>query len=553
MLTLLACAATSSHASLPGCEADFTPAPSGYNFVKALRPEPDLPRGTVIGTIHYTRLPVFDETDPTENNVVFRWANRFHVISTERTIEREVLLRPGDRYDEHSLEESARILRSAGYLYDADIRPVRLCDGVADVEVITRDVWSFTPEVSFDRSGGENSSQFGIAETNLLGSGRTVSFASSNDVDRKSTSFGLEDRNIGGRRIAGKLSWIDSDDGYHQFARFQKPFFELNSRQAWLVSADRVARDDTQYFRGQKVSALQHEIDEYIASVGFSPGLTGNMTKRLRFGYTYREDRFGPASDLPAPAAVPDDRRLSYPFVELALIEDNYVRATNINQIHRTEDLHIGLSASLFLGAATIALGSDETRFVFRADASDTLLYTDTSLLQHEANLSGVYNRSRQHTENVVANYAIRYYRAQTTHRAFFAQVKTTWTDNLDASSQVVMGGQTGARAFDNRLQTGDRSLLLTLEERQYTDLHILGLVRVGFAAFIDAGRAWTPGVDDGLANDILADFGVGLRLASSKTNVGGIAHVDVAFPLTNRSEPGVSGVQVSITLQDTF
>ncbi|MDD9959297.1 MAG: BamA/TamA family outer membrane protein, partial [Gammaproteobacteria bacterium] len=127
------------------------------------------------------------------------------------------------------------------------------------------------------------------------------------------------------------------------------------------------------------------------------------------------------------------------------------------------------------------------------------------------------------------------------------------YSKNLNSHRQVVLGGESGARAFDNRFQVGDRSVILTLEERLYTDLHLWNLIRVGGALFVDVGRAWSPDFDNGVEEELLADIGFGLRLASSKAASGRIAHIDFAFPMTNRDDPEVDSMQVAITIKGSF
>ena len=117
----------------------------------------------------------------------------------------------------------------------------------------------------------------------------------------------------------------------------------------------------------------------------------------------------------------------------------------------------------------------------------------------------------------------------------------------------MVLGGFTGTRAFENEFQAGDRRVLLTLEERLYTDIHLFNLLRLGGAVFMDVGRAWEPGVNDGLEDDWLADVGFGLRLASSKAASDRIAHLDFAFPLTNQNDPSVDKVLIAFTVKGHF
>ncbi|MDZ7684644.1 MAG: hypothetical protein U5O39_06245 [Gammaproteobacteria bacterium] len=252
------------------CNQNFEPAPGSYAFVEEDHREFDIPPSATIDEIHYTRLPVFDESNPRENNAVFRFGNRFHILTRERTVARDVLFDSGDDYNERELKESGRILRARDHLYDADVRPVSVCGNEVDVEVITRDVWSFTPEVSYDRSGGANSFRAGVAESNLLGLGRELSFVYDDDIDRRSMRFGYEDPNVGGSRIGLKLEYTDSDDGFQQFGRVGLPFCSLDSRKPWDLVYDNVKRDVEQFFRGDAVTEVRQEIEEARAAFGFS-------------------------------------------------------------------------------------------------------------------------------------------------------------------------------------------------------------------------------------------------------------------------------------------
>lgn len=553
IVLLLTLSTAAAFAAETTCGEPFEPAPGSYEFVEEERATIEVNEDLRISRIYYTRLPVFDETNPRENNAVYRFGNRFHILTRERTVARDVLFEAGDEYDSREIAESARLLRRRDHLYDADIRPVATCNGKVDVEVITRDVWSFNPEVSFDRTGGENSVSFGIAETNLLGLGREISFMTEDDIDRRSTRFSYEDANIGGSRLRTKLEYTDSSDGFQRYAFLSLPFYSLDSRHSWEVIYDEVRRDDEQFFRGEAVTEVQNEIEEFQAAFGFSKGIVDGVTRRFKAGFVYRDDRFTPAGELPPPTPFPESRVLSYPYVQYSMIEDDFTTAFNLDEIHRTEDLHLGRSLSATLGIAATAFGSDENRLVTRLGYRDTLLFNDRHLLQHSASLNGFYNVDDGEEEDVIIDYRMRYFRSRNTHRAFFATFEATWTRNLNTNRQVVMGGLGGVRAYDNRFQVGDRRVHVTFEERQYTDLHILNLVRVGYAAFLDLGRAWESGVDDGLEDDWLANVGLGIRLASSKANVGRIVHIDVAFPLTNRDDPAVDSVQIAVNIKNSF
>src|SRR5690606_10811613 len=124
---------------------------------------------------------------------------------------------------------------------------------------------------------------------------------------------------------------------------------------------------------------------------------------------------------------------------------------------------------------------------------SDTLRYTGNELLQHSLQWEGLWNLDDEEARDVLLSYEARYFHRQTDDRSFFARLAASWSRNLNAQRQVVLGGLEGARGFKNRLQTGDRHVLLSLEERVYTDIHLWNLIRVGGAVFVDVGRTWNP------------------------------------------------------------
>jgi len=550
---LAVCPAAFSETSTPGCETEFEPAPVGYDFIQETVNQKSIPPGSKIGKVYYTSLEVFDEDDPRENYWIYRWANRFHIETKDEVLQNQILFNPGEMYNPRLIEESGRLLRSQKYLYDATVRPVSLCDGNVDVEVISRDVWSLSPEVSFKRSGGENTYRFSIRETNAFGSGQEVAIRTKKDLDRKSNEFVYKNTNIRGSRIEGRAIFSNNDDGSEQFLSAQLPFYALDSRRAWGVRLNKFERIDSQFFRGDDVTEVQHERSDFLASHGFSNGLQNGIARRWLYGYRYIDETFSPGDELPPPEEFPIDRRLSYPFIQYESVVDDYVKVSNFNQIHRTEDLHLGHSFFTRLGYASSAFGSDEDRLVLEGAFNDTILYNNKILWRHNISLRGLWNFETKEPEEVLVDYTMRYFRTQTEHRSFFASFNAVYSKNLNTNQQVVLGGETGARAFTNRLQVGDRRVVLSLEERFYSDIHILNLLRFGWAMFIDVGRAWEPGVDSTFEDDYLVDIGFGLRLASTKGDSGRVIHIDLAFPLTNKDDPDVNSSELSVTLKNTF
>jgi len=122
---------------------------------------------------------------------------------------------------------------------------------------------------------------------------------------------------------------------------------------------------------------------------------------------------------------------------------------------------------------------------------------------------------------------------------------------NPDVPNPLTLGGDNDLRGYPQRYQSGNKSVLVTLEERAYTDWYPFRLIRVGGAVFYDGGRAWggdSPGTgNSGWLNDV----GFGLRFLTDRSSKSNILHIDVAFPL-NRAQ-GVDAVQLLVYTKVTL
>jgi hemolysin activation/secretion protein len=145
----------------------------------------------------------------------------------------------------------------------------------------------------------------------------------------------------------------------------------------------------------------------------------------------------------------------------------------------------------------------------------------------------------------------VRYYVQQSRRWLFFATLQGTAGHNLDLDNQILLGGDNGLRGYPLRYQGGDSRALLTLEQRYFTDWYPFRLFRVGAAAFIDVGRTWGEAPLNTPSLGLLKDVGVGLRLGSSRSGLGNIIHIDLAFPLDG--DPSISKVQLLVETKERF
>ncbi len=89
-----------------------------------------------------------------------------------------------------------------------------------------------------------------------------------------------------------------------------------------------------------------------------------------------------------------------------------------------------------------------------------------------------------------------------------------------------------------------------SVEERYFSNYHILQLFRLGFATFFDAGRIY--GDEAAGTSRIFKNVGLGLRLAPSKSDKGKVIHVDLAYPLGSNI-PGGKSIQTVLEAKLSF
>ncbi len=153
--------------------------------------------------------------------------------------------------------------------------------------------------------------------------------------------------------------------------------------------------------------------------------------------------------------------------------------------------------------------------------------------------------------ENLWWTAETRYLHKQSRQWALFSRLRLDYTDGLTAERQLTLGGDNGLRGYDLNYQVGDRSFVFNLEQRYYSDWHPFRLIQVGLAAFIDVGRAWFEGEDNGSNGGVLANAGVGIRLNSSRAEKGSVVHIDLAFPFM--TDDDTSDSQILFTIKDSF
>ncbi len=506
--------------------------------------------GAVIGSIDIDIHNIFDKDDPRENSGLYRLANKLHRRTRRGTIRAQLLFKSGDPYRAQKLAETERNLRMLLYVYDAHVYPTHYADGKVDVKVVTKDVWTLSPGISFGRAGGTNSTSYNLQDTNFLGWGKTVQISHSSTIDRTSKTIDYVDPNVFGSRWTSALAYVDSSDGHQRAAQFAQPFYSLDTRWSAKVSAVDFDRTVSQYYLGNIVDQFNNNERTYELSGGISNGLVDGWTKRLLFGMHYDQNLFVPTPNTSLPAnPLPPDRTLSYPFVGFDILRDKYAKVGDENQIGRTEDLYFGTEVTGQVGVSNGVFGAHTNALMLAATAVRGIELPDQQQLFLSGDFSTRIEDGRAY--NLVTDGAVKYYWRWATNYLLYAALSATVTDRLDPDMQLLLGGDNGMRGYPLRYEAGTSRGLLTVEQRVFTDWYPFRLARVGAAIFTDVGRTWGSGVVGNSDPGLLRDVGFGLRLGNTRSGLGNVLHVDLAFPLSNTA--GIQKVQFLVQTFQSF
>jgi hypothetical protein len=530
---------------------------SRHQTTRLLPSDAELERmGAVVGRIDIDNENIFDLSNPKDNNWLFRLANRLHPVTREGTISEQLLFHTGERYSRHLLDESARILRANPYFYDASIRPVAYHDGKVDVLVTTHDVWTLNPGFNFSRSGGKSTTGFQIEEINTLGTGTDVKLVHSNSVDRTESDIMVMNPHTLGTWFTTDIAYGTLSDGKVRQFILDRPFYALETHHAGGIAINDNVRDDPLYDRGQEIDKFAAHNRFYQIWGGFSHGLENGWTRRYSAGVAYDEHVFTPSNLWSGPTVLPADRRFVYPWLRFDLVQDEFVKLRNHNQIGRTEDFDLGAYATAQVGWADTAFGSSR-------DALNLMLATGDGYDLARGNtllVSSVFTGrlEKGSLENGVLNTAVRFYDQQSGYWPFregnwlfFTTLETSEGKRLDLENQILLGGDNGLRGYPLRYQDGTSRALLSFEERYFSDWYPFRLFRVGAAVFFDMGRTWgrpqlaTPSLG------LLKDAGFGLRFGNARTGLGNVIHVDLAFPFDG--DPSIKRVQFLVQTEQEF
>lgn len=477
-----------------------------------------------IGSIQIEVGNVFNPELPKENHWYHHFTNELHIKTKDQVIAQALLVKTGDLLDLALIAESERLLRARKYLEDAHIILERVCAKQVKLRVITTDNWTLAPALSFGRSGGENSQSISLEEHNLLGLGKELSLGFKQDEQRNQTKLTYNDPQVLGSRYHLVLGLQNNSDGKGHQLSIGLPFYKLAKQNAWGFETTALRQELAHYVAGEVSHKIGVDTQQAAIFYGWSTTKRPQFTERYRVGWQQENRRYFATETDPTTAPATQQ---AYPWISYELIEDKFIQRENFKTIGRTEDIALGHQFLIQAGVLHPSFGADDTYFKLfsRYSKGYSPASNQLSLVAADATAwlgDGSYRGLR-------ANLAIEWNFYSSNHASWHLSGELHTADNLQRGEQLLLGGNNGLRGYPIGYRSGEHSALINAERRFYFQHNLLGLVKLGAAAFVDAGTIW----GDGQKAQWFGDVGLGLRIMPTRSSSGKIMHVDLAIPFS--------------------
>ena len=224
--------------------------------------------GKIIGDIRIEQEPPFSP----DGSWVERTANKLHAPTRERIIRRDLLFKPGQRFDPELVVRSQQLLLSRSYISDTDISiQVDPLDTTRiDVILHTRDSWTISIDAALY---SEKRTMAGLTDGNILGTG--TRFKVETNFSRKDFTYG---GNVVGYEIPnvlGSFFGFEVEGGRN----FYEDILRIGLRKEFLKPTDYEVGMTVSNMR-TKAYFIERDSSELIKNLNFD--LWAGWSKRLR-------------------------------------------------------------------------------------------------------------------------------------------------------------------------------------------------------------------------------------------------------------------------------
>jgi hypothetical protein len=489
------------------------------------------PDSVTDSTRRVTRV-VLERHDVYDSSETMRWtrrlANKLHIRTQSRVVERELLLHAGDLLDSARAAETARNLRRLQVFRDVSVDTS--ADG-STVRVVTKDGWTTRPYANFRSTGGQRLLSVGILETNFLGLAATLDARYVQDPDRSLMRLAFAAPRLISNRVGGGAFYNRLSDGSSFGAAIEKPFFALSTRNAarvgFVTFDGRVLR-----FRDGVLTARDSLTRRFtLGTIGASHALLATPRGYLRLGgeAQLRRDDFVPRGGPPATVPRSVTGAVS---TWLDLSKARFLVTRNFRMMGQPEDVDLSSTVRLGVALAPAALGYDRS-------AAGPVLSAQTGarfpggFARVAGRVSGLASAGAIDSGTATVNATVA---LQPGPRHLLVAFSTLgWDRNPYPGEEFDIGLTRGPRAFPLHAFTGDRQRYSMIEYRYTVLPNIIGALAAGIAVFAENGGAWYAGTPVRTGSDA----GIGLRTAPTRAAGSvGATRMDLVYRFATDRQP---------------
>ena len=459
---------------------------------------------------------------PDDEGFLHKNANRFHVVTRERVIRRELLVSEGDTVDVDLVEESERDLRGLDFFSRVEISVHPVGADSADIRVETDDHWSTIPMLILESGGGLTYVGGALDELNFLGLGKGLYLEGFHETDVGMTWGAVyDDPQILGSRWTGSINGTYGPliEGGGIFVK--RPHYSMDTKWAWGGGGYYYDQTRRVFQFGEEVSRFQLLSREIS---GFASRSWGPRFRKLRFtlDYRYEERDFNPiagATTLP----LANDELVNGFTGALRYERIRHIKAKRIDKFVAVEDFTMGSRSSLSLGRTGFPIPKGLYRWEVDAEYKHSFEFSPNNLLFTSIGWQTL------ETRDTIGSLFLKYY-SSLRWLTFAGHISTKYSNDLEQGKQFILGANSGLRGYPAREFTGLKKIQLNLETRLFPPWKVLE-AHVGGVAFFDGGNVWKREQDIDLSQ-MNYSAGVGLRLGFAKVAGAMVARLDVGWPV---------------------
>lgn len=487
------------------------------------------PAGPTIGSITIEANNVFDTSKQPESKLFYRLANSVHVTTRESVIRRMLLFNVGDPYNLALLQETERNLRALSFIRRALVVGVVNSSGTVDVLVRTHDAWTLEVVASFKRAGGQDNLKAGLADHNLMGTGKNISAVYERFGASIDKSFVWRDQQFLGTRLDQQIVIYEAPESRKIALSLKRPFYASIVPSSLGGSVDYAEKNVPNFSGETQIGTVRKRDFNAGVSYGVAFGTSTHRSRHITVGILHSLALYNSLPTTPSPA--PPKERLTFLQLGGNWQEFKYIKERHIQKYSREEDFNLGFGVfpSVSWSPKLRMLSTTESQILPKISLRKGLRLPLGPLVLLRADYSSTYvNGGNGHRIATIDFQFFSHVMPKQT-LAMHAAYDHGW--RLDPASPLTLGEAGGLRGYGLTQFSGNRRVLFNVEDRIFIRDEVWSLVDIGAVLFFDSGYVWGPHVRADAA-DLKSSVGAGLRLAPSRSSSNDPVRIDLAYAL---------------------